>query len=256
MSGPALIFDTETTGLGDGREIVEAAWLRPALVDDMAGPSDAIPRPLQGPVWSQRYRPEGRVEYGAMAVHGILPFELERCPPSSDFELPADIEYLVGHNIDFDWQAIGRPDVKRICTDAMARWIWTDADSYSQSALLYMLLGPTVETRELLSGAHGALTDVHNNSRLLDAILEARPEFRTWSALYAFSEACRIPRVLPFGKWKGSPLADVVSDDPGYVNWMLRQDWLDPYVREGLELALNPPEPETAEAMADDDIPF
>lgn len=236
MTGPALIFDTETTSKNDDREIVEAAWIRPAG-------GDVIPRPLLEHVdedFAGRFQPAKPIEHGAMAVHHILPLELEHCPASADFALPDGIEYVVGHNIDFDWHAAGAPAaVKRICTDAMARWTWPGADSYSQSALLYMLLGATPETRELLKGAHGATVDVLNNARLLEAILDARPEIRTWSALYEFSEACRVPPAIPFGKWKGSTLAEVVECDPGYVDWMLRQEWLDPYLRYGLWQAMD-----------------
>lgn len=63
--------------------------------------------------------------------------------------------------------------------------------------------------------------------------------------------------VIAIGKHKGMPLEELVDYDPGYVDWMLRQDWLDEYLRKGLELAMNPPPappPELAELS--DDIPF
>lgn len=233
----ALIFDTETTSRNDDREIIEAAWIAVAPVSDLAGPSDRIPHPIEGRKHSLRLRPEKRIEWGAMAVHNILPSELEDCPPSSTFEFPEDdVEYIVGHSIDFDWEAAGKPDVKRICTDAMARWVWPDLDAYSQSALLYALLGPTPETREKLAGAHGALTDVINNALLLEQILDAK-SIETWSDLYEFSEACRIPRVIPFGKWKDHTPAEVLDMDPGYVDWLHRQDWVDPYLLRAFERA-------------------
>lgn len=271
MSGPAIIFDTETTSKDDDREIIEAAWLRPLAVSDLAGPSDAIPRPVftEGQEIEhdeRRFLPTKPISFGSMAVHHILPSELEGCWPSEAFRLPDGVEYIAGHSIDFDWEAAGRPPVKRICTFAMANWIWPDADSYSQSALLYMLLGPTPETRRRLQNAHSAMTDVLNNAALLEQILAAKPEITTWSQLYAYSEACRIPRVMPIGEKqgvKGLTLAEAVEYDTGFVYWCLRQDWLDPYLRKGLELALNPPpapEPEPATARGsddvDDDIPF
>lgn len=177
MTGPALIFDTETTSRDDDREIIEAAWLRPRVINDLAGDSDRIPQPIAASIvehFEERYKPSKPLDFGAMAVHHILPSELEGCPPPSQFALPAGIEYIVGHSIDFDWEAIGKPNVKRICTHAMAGWVWPEADSYSQSALLYMLYGPTEETRKRLTGAHAALVDVLNNARLLDKILEAK----------------------------------------------------------------------------------
>jgi exodeoxyribonuclease X len=239
-----LIFDTETTSKEPDREIIEAAYIVCPEVNDMAGVSDRIPRPLIGPFdhFEQRYRPETPTTFGALAVHNILPSELEDCPPASTFALPAGVEYIVGHSIDFDWEAAGSPPgVKRIDTCCIARWLWPDADSHSQSALLYMLLGPTPETRELLKGAHGALTDVLNNARLLEKILEAKPEIETWSALWEYSEACRIPRTMPIGEkqgLKGMLLDEAVEADLGFVQWCLRQDWIDDYLRRGLNEAI------------------
>ena len=251
-----LIFDTETTDK-DEPELIEAAWVRVESVVDLAGTSDRIPEPfgLDGE-FVQRYKPTKRINYGAMAVHNILPEELYDCDPSDSFSLSPDTDYIIGHNIDFDWRVAGEPPIKRICTDAMARYIWQDADSYSQSALLYMLAGATDDTRRMLRDAHSALADVYNNARLVAFILAERPEIRTWSELYAYSETCRIPRGMPFGKAKGDLLTDLPSLDFGYCQWLLRQDWLDPYLRQGVELALNPPQDETEPDAATDDVPF
>jgi exodeoxyribonuclease X len=269
-----LIFDTETTSREPDREIIEAAWLQLPVVDDLAGPSERIPD-LDGTIagkFEQRYKPERPLTFGSIAVHHILPHELEDRPPSSSFALPAGVAYLIGHSIDFDWEAAGKPDVKRICTHAMATWTWPDADSYSQSALLYMLKGTTDNTRLMLRGAHSALTDVWNNLVLLGEILIARPELTTWSGLWAYSEACRIPRTMPIGErqgYKGMLLDDVVEADIGFVEWCLRQSWLDEYLRRGLNEAIArveakwnaAPAPEAEPALAvdgdpDDDIPF
>ncbi len=251
-----LIFDTETTDK-DEPELIEAAWVRIKHDVDLVGESDRIVQTLPiAESFVERYKPTKRINYGAMAVHHILPIQLENCEPSDSFSLPADVDYIVGHSIDFDWNVIGRPDVKRICTYAMAGWIWEDADSYSQSALLYMLCGATTATRLMLKDAHSALADVRNNARLVEHILLAKPDIATWSELYGYSDACRIPRVMPFGKLKGELLTELPSVDFGYCQWLLNQDWLDPYLRQGVELALNPPDEETHSDGFDDDIPF
>ena len=62
--------------------------------------------------------------------------ELVDCPPASNFRLPKDLQYLIGHNIDFDWQAVGQPDVKRICTLALARKVWPEADAFEERAAI------------------------------------------------------------------------------------------------------------------------
>lgn len=259
-----LIFDTEATGRGEGRQIIEAAWLRLHSLDDMfdeVGEGDRIRQPLAvAESFCQRYWPSCPLEFGAIAVHHILPEELAGCPPSETFALPQICSYVVGHAIDFDWEAAGRPDVKRICTHAMSTHIWPDADGYSQSALIYMLDGATTATRDRLRTAHSALTDVDNNLRLLQHILDAKPELQTWSALWAFSEEARIPIYSPLKRWDGLKLSEM---DDGAIRWCLNQEWIDEYFRKGLERVWaeryppRPPAPQLATAdIGDDDIPF
>ena len=35
--------------------------------------------------------------------------------------------------------------------------------------------------------------------------------------------------IMPFGKYKGNLLEDIVDDDPDYVDWMLGQEWFQEY---------------------------
>ena len=50
--------------------------------------------------------------------------------------------------------------------------------------------------------------------------------------LFDASEDARIPRTINFGKHRGSAIAELPAD---YVQWLLRQDELDPYLRKALE---------------------
>lgn len=217
-----LVFDTETTDRKDG-EIIEAAWLQ------LSQHLSALPHILLE--WSERFRPSQPSTYGAIAVHHILPSELEGCAPSASFSLPATTQFLIGHSIDFDWTAAGCPDIKRIDTHAMAQWLWPDATGYALTALIYMLEGPTPETRAIVREAHGALADVRMTHMLLSHILQAKPEITTWDALWDYSEQCRIPRTCPLKRWEGVLLADM---EYSAIEWCLRQDWIDPYFRKGL----------------------
>lgn len=216
---PALLFDTETTGTADA-QIIEAAWLQ-----------------LSDPVFllidqefEQRYRPDETITLGALATHHIYDEELIDCPPHTEFRLPADTEYLIGHNIDYDWARAGCPDIKRICTLAMARRLLPGLDSYSQSALIYHI--DRAHARELLKQAHSALADVKNCFSLLKYLLAQLGYIHTWEQLWQFSELARIPTVMGFGKHKGMPIADVPQD---YKNWLLRQPDLDPYLIKALQ---------------------
>ena len=236
------IFDTEATSTEEDREPIEIAYLDIEMGDDLAGEHDRIePQSIvDAKGFCERFRPDGPITFGSMAVHHIVPGELINCRRSSEFVVPDDVGYMVGHNIDFDWEAVGRPaHVRRIDTDCMSRWTWHDADSYSQSALLYMTLGATAQTREFVRDAHSAAVDVGNNARLLMRILDEHPDIQTWSQLHAYSEKCRIPRTCHFRQFRGIPWADVASDDPGFCDWVLRQDWVDDYTRTAVEQALS-----------------
>jgi len=146
----ALIFDTESTGITEPR-LIEAAWLEvtPALEIKNR--------------FHQRYNPGKPIELGALATHHIMDEDLQGCPAYSDFTLPPTTEYLIGHNVDYDWKLIGEPKVKRICTLVLARYIWPDLDCHKQSALLYYI--NRAKAREQLKEAHTAEADVMNCMR-------------------------------------------------------------------------------------------
>lgn len=214
----AIILDTETTGL-DEPEPVEIAWL------GIEGPADLEVTQE----FCCRYKPSKPISLGALATHHIMDEDLVNCAPGSDFHLPEGIEYLIGHNVDFDWRVIGEPEVKRIDTCCLSRKLWPKADSHSQSAMLYLLERRTA--RAYLRNVHSAAVDAHNCSRLLRHILAALGDPMTWQALWLLSEDARVPDVMPFGKHKGVPIADVPSD---YRSWLLRQPDVDPYLQKAL----------------------
>ncbi len=219
--GHALVFDTETTGCTEP-EIIEAAWLRLDTPNHLT----VLER------FEQRYRPTQPITLGALATHHIYDEELAECAPSATFSLPDHTSYLIGHNVDYDWQVAGKPDVKRICTLALSRYLLPGLDSYSQSAVLYHTY--RTQAREWLRDAHSALADVHNCLRILDYLLKhtASPAPQTWEALWDLSEHARVPLVMPFGKHKGQPIAQVPMD---YRNWLLRQDDVNPYLVKALQ---------------------
>lgn len=232
-----IIFDTETTDNRDhpDREVIEAAWI--ALHGGQDDPDGLSVLSLhRGDSSRKLYKPSKPCSFGSLAVHHILPSDLEGCDPSSSFALPPGVQYLIGHSIDFDWESIGKPDVKRICTHAMSKAVWPTADSHSQSALLYMLEGVNAATRDQLRNAHSALTDCHNNYTLLRHILAAKPDITSWSALYAFSENARIPTHMPMGRNKGTPITQIES---GEMEWYLDRRVGDPYMWKAFEAELD-----------------
>lgn len=220
----AFIFDSETTGLTDP-QLVEAAWLKLSSIQGLEVAGDFL----------QRYKPGKPIELGALATSHILDEELVDCAPHTDFQLPPELEYLIGHNVDYDWGVVGKPDVKRICTKALSSRLWPDADSHSQSAMIYLHYRD--QAPGLLRNAHAALDDVKNCRLLLIKILEAlaaelgRP-VADWEELWTISEDARIPTVIGFGKHRGAKFSDLPAD---YRRWLLNQPDLDPFVRKALQ---------------------
>lgn len=215
----AVIFDTETTGT-DEPQIIEAAWLR------LDSPT-ALNVTEQ---FEQRYRPTQRITLGALAVHHIYDEELANCPPHTEFKLPTDVQYIIGHNVDYDWKVAGQPKVKRICTLALSRSLYPAADSHSQSAMIYLIDRPNA--RNLLRAAHSALADTQNCLSLLASLISLAGPVADWEALWRLSEQARIPKIMTFGKHKGMAIADIPAD---YKAWLLRQPDVDPYLRAALQ---------------------
>jgi len=217
----AIVFDTETTGL-DAPALIEAAWIPVSfppsgLVADHAAAE------------CHRFNPGRPIDLGASATHHIFAEDLEGYPPATDFHLTASVEYLIGHQIDFDWAVIGKPPVRRICTLALARAVWPSLDSHSLVACFYHLRGAA--GREMATGAHSAAVDVAMNVTVLEQLASAATGLED---LWRASEAARIPKTMPFGKHRGTAISQVPAD---YVRWLRRQTDINPYLLKALDAA-------------------
>ena len=180
------------------------------------------------------------ISFGSMAVHHILPADLLGKAHYQSFRLPIGCEYLIGHNIDYDIQAIARcgqatDQLKGICTLALARQLWPELDSHSLSALSYFISTDHQHTRNTLKNAHNAKTDILLTAQLLHRIVNTLG-VHSIEALYQASQQARLPQYMPFGKHKGVALQEIPID---YVQWLLRQDNVDPYLRQALQQRFN-----------------
>ena len=179
-----------------------------------------------------------KISYGSMAVHHILESDLVGQPNFSEFKLPPETIYIIGHNIDYDIRAIQQcgvdtSHIKAICTLALARLVWPDAEAHSISALIYMISKGSEKAREMLKGAHRADADIILTANILMHIVY-QLKIQTIEELFEASEDARIPRSINFGKHRGTAIIDLPTD---YVQWLLRQEDLDPYLRKALENA-------------------
>lgn len=220
----AIILDTETTDKEGDLEVIEMAW-------QCYGTRDSAYS------FESMFEPERQIKWGAIAVHHILPMDLtgKGYPPSSTAVrcLPTKVQYIIGHNIDFDWKALGSPPLKRICTLAMSRALWPELDAHNLTAVYYFLFGANPTTRDKLRGAHRAYADVMHCYDVLEAIISVA-KVNSIAELWEFSEDARVPKIMTFGKHKGKRIEEV---DRGYSNWYRKQSDTDPYLLEAFKRA-------------------
>lgn len=218
----ALILDTETTGFND-----------PALIEVASAELVLSPTlDIVGDIFEQRYNPGKPCEIEAVATHHILDEELVDCPPSSSYVFP-DAQYVVGHNVDFDCVSARVPaTTKRICTLALARSLHPHLGKHTQTALAYHYLNHR-EARELVKNAHSARQDIFICSIVLRHMWQDMGCPPTWERMWELSEEARLPKVMSFGKHKGTAVDRVPMD---YRFWYARQDNPDPYLLKAWKL--------------------
>ena len=227
MSMQAIILDTETHTLNG--QPIEIAYAPVEIFDHKISLDKSR-------LFDQLYSCDEPISFAAMAVHHILESDLVGMPHYSSFTLPQETTYIIGHNIDYDIRALEKcgvdsSNIKAICTLALARRVWPDAEAHNISALIYMITKGSEKAREMIRKAHRADMDIILTANILMHIVH-HLQINSIEELYTLSEDARIPRSINFGKHRGTAIADLPSD---YVQWLLRQDDLDPYLRKALE---------------------
>lgn len=173
----AAVFDVETTGI-DSPDVIELAYAGP-----LAAPTDRF---SAADVSCMKFTPSKPITLGAMSVHNIIEDDLLNAPPwPGSWSPPPSVLYLVAHNVELDWQAIGAPaNLRTICTLALARRAWPHLDSHKLAATIYYLY-PHPVARSMVRDAHSAAADVWMLGCLLAALVgmqrkEARPDCLLW----------------------------------------------------------------------------
>ena len=220
----ALILDTETHDLnGYPIEIAYApcSFEQGVLVIN------------QGEVFDEYFSCPEPIALGALATHHILEADIAEKPSFDTFKMPQDVQYLIGHNIDYDITAIQKcqPDftVKGICTLALCRMVWPELP-HTLSAMYYHVMDDLELARKHLRHAHNAKADIYFTGVILQTLVE-QLGIKDMNSLFIMSETARIPKYITFGKHKGTAIKDL---DSGYVSWLLKQPDLDPYLRKAL----------------------
>lgn len=231
------ILDTETTGLIDPH-MTEAAY---SIVDIIDGKVIVLQEPR-----SKRFNPMKEISLGSMATSHICDEDVANETPHTEFKLPSSVDYLIGHNIDYDMQVLKNAGVthtpKLICTQAMVSHLLPTLESHKLVALLYHFHKDIA--RQQARQAHAAIADIYFTQLVLGSLIDLANSqghaITDVASLYDFSQMARVPTHMSFGKHKGAAIADLAatSDGAGYLKWLLKQDSVDPYLAEACQQAL------------------
>tara|TARA_R110002049_G_scaffold69998_2_gene181096 strand:+ start:4742 stop:5320 length:579 start_codon:yes stop_codon:yes gene_type:complete len=186
------------------------------------------------------------VSLGSMAISHICDDDVADEPPHTDFRLPNNVEYLIGHNIDFDMAVLKNAGVshtpKLICSNAMANFLLPTLGSHKLVSLLYHFHRDIARVQA--RHAHAAIADVYFTQLVLGSLIDlANSQGHEISDMKAYMSLVKwlvYPWHLSFGKYKGEAIADLTthSDGAGYLKWLLKQDTVEPYLAKACEQAL------------------
>ncbi|WP_288382302.1 DUF3820 family protein [uncultured Acinetobacter sp.] len=229
MNVAAVILDTETTDK-DGIPI-QIAYAGCHVLNDRI-------ETIESAIFDQLYSSPHPISFGAMAVHHILPSDIAGKPSHKSFRLPESVEYVIGHNINFDLKMIAKcgqkiGHLKSIDTLLLARKYIPNAPSYKLGALSYYISNDLAATRERLKDAHNAMVDLLLTQDLLNYIVDLF-DFSdlSFETLHQMSNEALIPTHMPFGKYAGQPIAQIPVD---YFNWLVKQPNVNKYLLKAIE---------------------
>lgn len=237
----AIVLDFEATDATEDAQATEIGYMNVAFNDGLFSKAEHG----QG-VASLRCKPDRPISFGAMAVTNIFNEDVADLSSHAIIAqqiMPKGAAYIIGHNIDFDIRVAANAGIdisqyKAICTLAMVRNLYPDADSHTLGAMSCML--DYEYARANIKNAHGAAADVVMTARLLYIICKNQ-NITSMDQLYEFSEFARIPTHFPFGKHKGVAIAELATnhDGRGYLQWVVNSIKDNEYLTTACKQALN-----------------
>lgn len=237
LERPLAVFDLEATGLNKRVDRIVAIAI--AII------------PPEGEVEEIEYfiNPTIPIPPDAIAVHGITNEDVADCPTFAEMA-PIIAQHLencdlagyniLGYDIPLLCEEFARAGIPfsldhRRILDAQRIFFQKEPRDLS-AALRYYCDGATHEN------SHNALADVTATIRVLDGQFKRYDDLPTqMDALHEYCDprdpswidrAGRLKWIdghatFNFGKFQGKRIKDVIRDDPGFVNWLLRADFPD-----------------------------
>lgn len=217
---PKLIFlDIETTGLEARDRVCELACI---IEDDKASV-----------VSSSLCKGPKKISTEAMALHHITNEMIKDMPPCEKTQTYALLQehnkeenIIIAHNIRFDLEMLEKEgfSLKAQVVDTLrcVKALIPECEQFGLQFLRYELGLYKDERKEAESlvidlQAHRALSDALHLRLLWKTLLE----YATVAQLIEISSKPVLLSKLPFGKYSGRYLEEIVTIDPGYLNWMM-----------------------------------
>jgi len=248
-----VLFDTETTGLGDEDRIIQIG----AIILDTSGNME---------VFDELCQADKKIEIDAMETHHITNEMIEGKGKFIDTkcykriqELNNSDNFLIAHNIKFDLEMIRREgfECKYTLIDTLkcAKHLFDELPCHRlQYMRYYFELYKEEEQESKKVGAqikaHDAIGDVIVMKLLLGRLITKAKEMHNskfanlkadnaMDLLAKLSQTPVLIKKFTFGKYRGCNLEEVSKKDVGYFRWMLDNNAdLDEDMRYSLEYYL------------------
>lgn len=233
LKKPICFFDLETTGINVATDrIVEISILK------------VFPNGnKESHTW--RVNPEMPIPPVVSAIHGITDEMVANEPTfkelankvyallkdsdlggfnSNRFDIPLLAEELLRAEIDFDMKKALSVDVQTIFHKKEKRTLEAAYKFYCGKTLenAHSAEADTMATYEVLKAQLDRYEDLENDMAAL-AEFSAHKNFADFAGFIGYNKAGE--EIFSFGKHKGTKVADVMENEPGYFGWLLNADF-------------------------------
>lgn len=235
LDRPIVFFDIEATGISPRADrILELCMIRFC--------------PLRGKDnFTQRYNPDGMpIPSESTEIHGIRDEDVKDCPTFSD-EAQKVLDFIEGCDLaGYNIMRFDIPMLAEECKRANVPFTVTTRRILDVQRIFHQK-----EPRDLAAalrfycgddhiGAHGAEADVEATIRVFEGQLDkyedlprsiekldqfCNPQNPSWVDAAGRLKWQNGEVVINFGKNRGKPLRDLVTNDRGFINWLLKSDF-------------------------------
>jgi len=225
-----IVLDTETTGTEEEDKIIQLGYMV------LGKPNEKID------VIEEFASSDIPIKYGAMEVHNITPEMIADKPPlqeTSGFKelqrLNIEDNIMVIHNAPFDLNMLAKDGfelkMKLIDTLIVVKHLYPDNEAFRLQFFRYQMelyKKEEVEANKLNINikAHDAIGDVLVlkllMSELIEEVKKQFPDTNPIDKLISLSKEIPLMKKIPFGKYYGEYIYDIVKKDKGWLDWALK----------------------------------